>query len=57
MREGDNREVQMSNKIRHSCLLFGVVASMVLWHRLTAENIKTINVKRQTIRAAMPYNH
>ncbi len=57
MREGDNREVQMSNKIRYSCLLFGVAASMVLWHRYTAKNIKTINVKRQTIRAAMPYNH
>jgi len=51
-------EVQMSNKnmARHGCLLFGVAASMVLWHRLTAKNIKTINVERLTIRAAMPYN-
>jgi len=48
----------MSNtyEIKHSYLLFGIAASMVLWHRLMAKKIKTINVKRPTIRAAMPYN-
>lgn len=48
----------MSNKyeIRHSYLLFGIAAGMVLWHRLRSKNIKTINVKRPTIQAAMPNN-
>ncbi len=48
----------MTNKyeIRHSYLLFGIATSMVLRHRYMAKNIKTINVKRPTIRAAMPNN-
>jgi hypothetical protein len=47
------------NEIWYSCLLFGVAASMVLWHRLRVKNIETINpknLKRSTIRAAMPNN-
>ena len=51
-------EIQMSNiyEIWYSCLLFGVAASMVIWHRLRTKNIKIINLKRSTIRAAMPNN-
>ena len=48
-----NTQFQMPNEyeIRHSCLFFGLAASMVLWHRLRAKNIKTINIKQSTIRA------
>lgn|GEM_PF-5196186 len=50
------RHINKKAQRRYRCSLYDIATRLVLRHRLKAKNIKTINVKRPTIRAATPYN-